>query len=111
MVCAILVPKFKLLKNCNVIFVCKQYRLDTYLSPDDLIITPRSLGSVKQQLRDCQEKMDRHKQLVDRYLVTDKGLSPEEQQGKFDSVTLFLFSGGFVFFSFKGFCSFIALSD
>jgi len=68
----------------------KQYRLDTYLSPDDLLITPRSLGSVKKQLKAVQEKMDRQRQLVERYLVTNNGLNAEEQQGKVHTHLLLL---------------------
>ncbi|XP_060604569.1 uncharacterized protein LOC132757331 isoform X3 [Ruditapes philippinarum] len=55
-----------------------QYRLDAYASPDDLIIVPRSLNAVRSQLRDAHEKLDHHKQLMDRYLVADKGFSVED---------------------------------
>ncbi|XP_052230982.1 uncharacterized protein LOC127844621 isoform X3 [Dreissena polymorpha] len=55
-------------------------RLDALISPDDLLILPRSLGGVKAQLRDVKDRMDRHRQLMDRYLVTDKGLSSDDMK-------------------------------
>ncbi|WAR11627.1 hypothetical protein MAR_025807 [Mya arenaria] len=57
-------------------------RLDTLVSPDDLIIVPRTFGGLKNQLRDIHDKLDRHKQLMDRYLVTDSGLTSDDMQGK-----------------------------
>ena len=44
-------------------------------------MVPRSLNSVKNQVRDVQEKMDRHKQLMDRYLNSDTGLSVDDMRG------------------------------
>jgi len=55
-----------------------KYRLDTYANPDDLIIAPRSLGQVRSQLKDAHEKLDRHRQLMDRYLLSDQGLTVED---------------------------------
>ena len=46
-----------------------------------MVMVPRSINSVKAQIRDVQEKMDRHKQLMDRYLRADTGLSVDDMRG------------------------------
>ena len=51
------------------------------MNPDDLIMVPRSLTSVKSQVREVQDKMDRHRQLMDRYLNQDTGLSVDDMRG------------------------------
>lgn len=58
-----------------------QNRLVSMVNPDDLIIVPQSLGSVKSRLREVHEKLDRHRQLMDRYLVSDTGLTSDDMQG------------------------------
>ncbi|XP_035828887.1 uncharacterized protein LOC101852657 isoform X3 [Aplysia californica] len=47
------------------------YRVESRLSPDDLIYQPSSYIRLREQVRDVQEKMDRQRQLLDRYLDTD----------------------------------------
>ena len=46
-----------------------------------MLMVPRSVNSVKAQIRDVQDKMDRHKQLMDRYLNKDTGLSVDDMRG------------------------------
>ncbi|XP_061162957.1 uncharacterized protein LOC133172146 isoform X2 [Saccostrea echinata] len=48
-----------------------KHRLESRIAPKDLLFTPRVYANVRSQLRDVQEKMDRHRQLMDRYLEAD----------------------------------------
>ena len=48
-----------------------QYRLDARVSPDDLLYQPKTYTTIHSQLRNVQDKMDRHRQLMDRYLNTE----------------------------------------
>lgn len=48
-----------------------QHRLESRIAPKDLLFTPKVYANVRSQLRDVQEKMDRHRQLMDRYLDAD----------------------------------------
>ncbi|XP_076449656.1 uncharacterized protein LOC143286029 isoform X3 [Babylonia areolata] len=46
-----------------------QYRLDAIMRPSDLLYQPTSsFGRIRRQVRAAQEGMDRHRQLLDRYL-------------------------------------------
>ena len=45
-----------------------QYRLDAKMAPSDLLYQPSSFIRIREQLRDAQERMDRHRQMLDRYL-------------------------------------------
>ncbi|XP_048253598.1 uncharacterized protein LOC124137947 isoform X7 [Haliotis rufescens] len=49
-----------------------QYRLESRMDPADLIYKPGSFSRMREQVRDAHDKMDRHRQLLDRYL-TDSG--------------------------------------
>ncbi|KAK3765136.1 hypothetical protein RRG08_027776 [Elysia crispata] len=51
-----------------------EHRLESRLNPSDIIYEPSSLIRMRQQVKDVQEKMDRQRQLLDRYL--DKDLPP-----------------------------------
>lgn len=42
------------------------------MDPADLIYKPGSFSRMREQVRDAHDKMDRHRQLLDRYL-TDSG--------------------------------------
>merc|ERR1711964_879429 len=44
-----------------------QYRLDSRLEPEDLLSKPSSYGSMRDQVRGVQDKLDRHRQLMDRH--------------------------------------------
>jgi len=57
-----------------------QYRIDAYTPPDDLVFYPRKLSTVKNQVLELKAKLDHHKQLMDRYLVTDTGLSADDMR-------------------------------
>ncbi|XP_048752424.2 uncharacterized protein LOC125663985 isoform X4 [Ostrea edulis] len=48
-----------------------KHRLESRIAPKDLLFTPKVYANVRSQLRDVQEKMDRHRQLMDRYLDAD----------------------------------------
>ena len=48
-----------------------QYRLESRLEPEDLIHKPSTYGKMRDQVRGVQDKLDRHRQLLDRYLETD----------------------------------------
>ena len=45
-----------------------QYRLDAKMAPSDLLYQPSCFIRIREQLRDAQERMDRHRQMLDRYL-------------------------------------------
>jgi len=45
----------------------RKYRLDSRLDAEDLISKPSSYGKMRTQLTDVQDKMDHHRQLMDRY--------------------------------------------
>ncbi|GFO05868.1 Rs-rich protein-1 [Plakobranchus ocellatus] len=51
-----------------------EHRVESRLSPDDIIYEPASLLRMRERVKDVQEKMDRQRQLLDRYL--DKELPP-----------------------------------
>merc|ERR1712142_690633 len=60
----------------------RKYRLDSRLDAEDLISKPSSYGKMRTQLTDVQDKMDHHRQLMDRHtdradagLATGGGLS------------------------------------
>ncbi|XP_022286320.2 uncharacterized protein LOC111099194 isoform X6 [Crassostrea virginica] len=53
-----------------------KHRLESRVAPSDLLFTPKVYANVRSQLRDVQEKMDRHRQLMDRYLDAES-LTPE----------------------------------
>ena len=38
------------------------------MAPSDLLYQPSSFVRIREQVRDAQEKMDRHRQMLDRYL-------------------------------------------
>lgn len=44
-----------------------KYRLDSRLEPEDLLSKPSSYGSMRDQVRGVQDKLDRHRQLMDRH--------------------------------------------
>uniref|UniRef100_A0A0B7AFA0 Uncharacterized protein n=1 Tax=Arion vulgaris TaxID=1028688 RepID=A0A0B7AFA0_9EUPU len=48
-----------------------QYRVESRLAPSDLIYEPSSFSRMRGQVKDVQEKMDRQRQLLDRYLDSD----------------------------------------
>ncbi|XP_055893059.1 uncharacterized protein LOC106057882 isoform X6 [Biomphalaria glabrata] len=48
-----------------------QYRVESRLSPDDLIYEPSSFIRMRERVKDVQDKMDRQRQLLDRYLDSD----------------------------------------
>ncbi|KAK7492193.1 hypothetical protein BaRGS_00016490 [Batillaria attramentaria] len=50
-----------------------QYRLDSMMSPNDLLYQPSSFIRIREQVRDAQDRMDRHRQLIDRYLPEGEG--------------------------------------
>lgn len=60
----------------NLLLCCLQHRLESRVAPSDLLFTPKVYANVRSQLRDVQEKMDRHRQLMDRYLDAES-LTPE----------------------------------
>ena len=43
-------------------------RVEARLNPGDIIYEPASFDRLRTQMRDVHEKMDREKQLLDRYL-------------------------------------------
>ncbi|XP_070198729.1 uncharacterized protein [Littorina saxatilis] len=45
-----------------------QYRLDSMINPKDVLYEPASFGRIRSQVRNAQERMDRHRQMIDRYL-------------------------------------------
>uniref|UniRef100_A0A2C9JKI2 Uncharacterized protein n=1 Tax=Biomphalaria glabrata TaxID=6526 RepID=A0A2C9JKI2_BIOGL len=47
------------------------YRVESRLSPDDLIYEPSSFIRMRERVKDVQDKMDRQRQLLDRYLDSD----------------------------------------
>jgi len=47
------------------------YRVDSRISPDDIIYEPASYSRLRDQVRDVKGKMDVEKQLLDRYLGND----------------------------------------
>lgn len=53
-----------------------QHRLESRVAPSDLLLTPKVYANVRSKLRDVQEKMDRHRQLMDRYLDAES-LAPD----------------------------------
>ena len=48
-----------------------QYRVDSRISPSDIIYEPASYSRLREQVRDVKGKMDVEKQLLDRYLGND----------------------------------------
>ncbi|XP_046547275.1 uncharacterized protein LOC124257300 isoform X7 [Haliotis rubra] len=56
-----------------------QYRLDSRMDPSDLIYKPGSFSRMREQVREAHDKMDRHRQMLDRYL-TESG-QPRDIQG------------------------------
>jgi len=56
-----------LLRNANATI----YRLDSRVNPADIIYEPASYARLRQQLQDVNGKMDRERQLLDRYLDTE----------------------------------------
>ncbi|XP_067651102.1 uncharacterized protein [Haliotis asinina] len=56
-----------------------QYRLDSRMDPADLIYKPGSFSRMREQVREAHDKMDRHRQMLDRYL-TESG-QPRDIQG------------------------------
>ncbi|BFZ19755.1 hypothetical protein BsWGS_22794 [Bradybaena similaris] len=63
-----------------------QYRVESRLSPNDLIYEPATFSRMRVQVRDVQERMDRQKQLLDRYLDSDFKI-PSNNSPKYDSLT------------------------
>ncbi|XP_067651100.1 uncharacterized protein [Haliotis asinina] len=55
------------------------YRLDSRMDPADLIYKPGSFSRMREQVREAHDKMDRHRQMLDRYL-TESG-QPRDIQG------------------------------
>ncbi|CAG5116461.1 unnamed protein product, partial [Candidula unifasciata] len=53
-----------------------QYRVESKLSPDDLIYEPSRFIRMREQVKDIQEKMDKQRQLLDRYLDSDFKITP-----------------------------------
>uniref|UniRef100_A0A8W8KBE5 Uncharacterized protein n=1 Tax=Magallana gigas TaxID=29159 RepID=A0A8W8KBE5_MAGGI len=53
-----------------------KHRLESRVAPSDLLFTPKVYANVRSKLRDVQEKMDRHRQLMDRYLDAES-LAPD----------------------------------
>jgi len=54
------------------------YRLESRLDPEDLLSKPSSYGKMRDQVRDVQDKMDHHRQLMDRHadrVGADAGLA------------------------------------
>lgn len=52
------------------------YRLESRVEPDDLIHKPSTYGKMRDQVRGVQDKLDRHRQLLDRHadrVVADTG--------------------------------------
>ncbi|XP_076470054.1 uncharacterized protein LOC143300338 [Babylonia areolata] len=45
-----------------------KYRLDSMLTPSDLLYKPSSLIRIREQVKDAQEKMNRHREMLDKYL-------------------------------------------
>ncbi|KAL8616389.1 hypothetical protein ACOMHN_032243 [Nucella lapillus] len=45
-----------------------QYRLESIMKPKDLLYQPSSFGRIRRQVQAAQEGMDRHRQMLDRYL-------------------------------------------
>ncbi|XP_025114842.1 uncharacterized protein LOC112576527 isoform X10 [Pomacea canaliculata] len=45
-----------------------QYRVESRIPPNDLLYQPSSFIRIREQVRNAQERMDRHRQLLDRYL-------------------------------------------
>ncbi|KAK3085341.1 hypothetical protein FSP39_001795 [Pinctada imbricata] len=45
-----------------------KYRLDARMKPDDLLYQPTTYNTLHSRLRNVHDKMDRHRQLMDRYL-------------------------------------------
>ncbi|CAL1541952.1 unnamed protein product [Lymnaea stagnalis] len=57
-----------------------QYRVESRLSPDDIIYEPSSFIRMRERVKDVQEKMDRQRQLLDRYLNSDFKIAPSPSQ-------------------------------
>ncbi|XP_059147716.1 uncharacterized protein LOC131935367 isoform X3 [Physella acuta] len=57
-----------------------QYRVESRLSPDDIIYEPSSFIRMRERVKDVQEKMDRQRQLLDRYLDSDFKIAPNPSQ-------------------------------
>ncbi|XP_064599502.1 uncharacterized protein LOC135466035 isoform X6 [Liolophura sinensis] len=49
------------------------YRLDSYVDPIDVFYTPATVYKMRERVRDAQEKLDLHRQMLDRYLEVDLG--------------------------------------
>ncbi|KAL3860390.1 hypothetical protein ACJMK2_010515 [Sinanodonta woodiana] len=54
-----------------------QYKLLARISPDAMLSQPVSFNKMRDQMREVQDKMDRQKQLLDRYMPIDSDLKLE----------------------------------
>ncbi|XP_055955976.1 uncharacterized protein LOC126816438 isoform X7 [Patella vulgata] len=49
-----------------------QYRLDSRVPPEEVLYRPTTFNRMRERLHEAQDKMDRHRQLLDRY-IPDEG--------------------------------------
>ncbi|XP_033753827.1 uncharacterized protein LOC117337129 isoform X5 [Pecten maximus] len=65
-----------------------QYRIESRVDPEDIIQMPKTYAAVKEQMKQVQCKMDKHRQLMDRYLEPD--LKPESEDVKSKIMNLYV---------------------
>ncbi|XP_021347116.1 uncharacterized protein LOC110446328 isoform X18 [Mizuhopecten yessoensis] len=65
-----------------------QYRIDSRVDPEDVIQMPKTYEAVRKQMKDVQCRMDKHRQLMDRYLEPD--LKPETEDVKSKIMNLYV---------------------
>ncbi|XP_069113444.1 uncharacterized protein [Argopecten irradians] len=65
-----------------------QYRIESRVDPEDIIEMPKTYAAVKEQMKQVQCKMDKHRQLMDRYLEPD--LKPESEDVKSKIMNLYV---------------------
>ncbi|ESO82782.1 hypothetical protein LOTGIDRAFT_229805 [Lottia gigantea] len=51
-----------------------QYRLDSRIPPEEVLYRPTTFNRMRERLHEAQDKMDRHRQLLDRY-IPEEGTS------------------------------------
>lgn len=66
----------------TLLLLCFQYRIESRVDPEDIIEMPQTFAAVKAQMKNVQCKMDKHRQLMDRYLEPDLKPEAEDVQSK-----------------------------
>ncbi|XP_060085750.1 uncharacterized protein LOC132565152 isoform X2 [Ylistrum balloti] len=65
-----------------------QYRIESRMDPEDYIEVPKTYAAVKERMKHIHCKMDKHRQLMDRYLEPD--LKPESEDVKSKIMNLYV---------------------